>query len=308
MKKILCSLITFIVLILIIILYILFVKKKYGFQQNIPIISDNYRRNSWKNYVNNKSKNYVTNTYTKRKINYLNNFEINNKQNLEEIPKQIYMTYHKNVPKKVFINLEKYAVYNNQPIPYTIFNDNDAIKFLSQYYIEAVVNKFKSLSGAHKADLFRYCILYINGGIYMDIKTELIKPLSEIIDLDKKNTFYSVKGSSKVINKQIYQGIIITPPRNEIIFKLIVDIMETPNYIPKQNYFIFVQQFYKIANKYTDIELKLGLNKLTNHLNLYLFEERLEKTCETPDRYGVCANIYDQDNKIIKTRFDDYPW
>ena len=30
---------------------------------------------------------------------------------------------------------------------------------------------FKDLKiGAHKADFFRYCILYIYGGIYIDIK------------------------------------------------------------------------------------------------------------------------------------------
>ena len=286
----LCIIIPIIILFLIILLFVLYINKIIGFK--------NY---SQEDYEIEKEK--IINSK------YLNDLSQNHKT-LQEIPKQIYMTYHKkNIPEKVFTNLKKYATYDNEPIPCTIFNDDDAIKFLSKYYNKSVIDKFKSLSGAHKADLFRYCLLYIKGGIYMDIKTELIKPLIEVIDLDKKNTFYSVYGH-KFFGKrqQIYQGIIITPPRNEIIFKLIVDVIETPTFITKLNYLIFTQQFYKIANDHTDSELKPGFNKLKDHLDLYIFQEILEETCEKPDRYGVCANIYDQDNKIIKTRFDDYPW
>ena len=43
-------------------------------------------------------------------------------------------------------------------------------------------------------------------------------------------------------------------------------------------------------------------------MDMYLFYEVLEKKCKKKDRYGVCSNIYDKGENIIKTRYDDYPW
>jgi hypothetical protein len=231
--------------------------------------------------------------------------------NVNKIPKQLYLTHHsKNkIPKKVYDNLDKYARINGNKINYKIYDNDEIIDFLSKYYNDVVVDKFKKLSGAHKADLFRYCLLYIKGGVYIDIKTVLIKPLGDIIDFDRGNTMFTVLGSKLFGNvKQIYQGIIATPPRNELIFKLIINVIETPKITTKINYLVFTKNFYKIAKKIKGDKLEKGLNKLNNHMDMYLFYEVLEKNCKKRDRYGVCSNIYDKGENIIKTRYDDYPW
>lgn len=231
--------------------------------------------------------------------------------NVNKIPKQLYLThYSKNkIPEKVYDNLDKYARINGNKINYKIYDDDEIIDFLSKYYNDVVVDKFKKLSGAHKADLFRYCLLYIKGGVYIDIKTVLIKPLGEIIDFDKGNIMFTVLGSKLFGNvKQIYQGIIATPPQNELIFKLIINVIETPKITTKINYLVFTKNFYKIAKKIKGDKLEKGLNKLHNHMDMYLFYEVLEKNCKKRDRYGVCSNIYDKGENIIKTRYDDYPW
>ena len=83
-----------------------------------------------------------------------------------EIPKVIYQTYkHKErIPQKVTDNLAKYASDYQR----FVFDDSECLEFLSNYYHPDVVKTFHLLGGAHKADLFRYTILYLKGRVYMD--------------------------------------------------------------------------------------------------------------------------------------------
>ena len=282
MKKIIIILIPILILIVLLItLFLLYIDKKIGF-----------------NTLQDLSESSIL------KTEHLENCD-------DYIPKKIYMTYKSKskIPQKVFDNLEKYA----KNIPYEIFDDNDIQKFLKIYYNDNIINKFKKLKSAHKADLFRYCLLYIYGGIYLDVKTELIKNVEDIIDFNQKGVFYTVLGSDLYKDiKQIYQGIILTPPRNKIILHLIYDILNTPTFIIKYNYLIFCKQFYRILKNHTENKkLKPGINKISNNYDCYLFKEVLGKVTKgAKDRYGFNSKIYDtvKDEFIIKTRFNDYPW
>ena len=50
-----------------------------------------------------------------------------------------------------------------------VFSDNDRRLFIEQHFDTTVLHAYDSLiPGAYKADLWRYCVLYINGGIYLD--------------------------------------------------------------------------------------------------------------------------------------------
>ena len=68
--------------------------------------------------------------------------------NIVKIPKQLYLTHHsKNkIPKKVYDNLDKYARINGNKINYKIYDDDEIIDFLSKYYNDVVVDKFKKLN------------------------------------------------------------------------------------------------------------------------------------------------------------------
>lgn len=226
-----------------------------------------------------------------------------------EIPKVIISTYHTKeyIPSKVFDNINKYAV----DYEYIIFDDNDIIEFLRKYYKPEVLETFNTLSmGAYKADLFRYCYLYEFGGIYLDIKTELIKDIDTIFN-KKSINLYTVICNSK---ECIHQGIIATVPKNPIFIDLINHILisvKTPINI-KNNYMIFTNYFY---NKLKEI---YGLEKLINgkmvslKLNTYLFNEEctinLNDCYDGLDRYGLCCYVYDNGEQIIKVRYSDYPW
>ena len=50
---------------------------------------------------------------------------------------------------------------------------------------------------------------------------------------------------------------------------------------------------------------------MKNYPDIYLFQEINEdkKECKnSKDRYNLCVHLYDKGIKMIKTRYDDYPW
>ena len=225
----------------------------------------------------------------------------------DKIPKIIVSTYFDKtkIPNKVYKNIKKYAL----DYKLLIYDDEEIAKFLNKYYDKKVLNAFLSLNrGAHKADLFRYCYLYKFGGIYLDIKTELIKDINQIFN--KPNVgLYTVLSMHK---GTIYQGIIASKPNNPIFLKLIDYIVNIKK--PIKKYFEFTEDFYrKIISDYK-IKNVIGgyYGDPYNKFNLYLFQEKCTRNAQDCkdglDKYRRCCYVYDNDNKIIKTRYSDYPW
>jgi len=98
---------------------------------------------------------------------------LRNKSN--KIPLILYKTGPYKTPPEYLINIFVKNI-NKLNIDKTIyFNNEDCIKFMREYgtkYYEA----YNSLiPNAFKADLWRYCVLYKNGGIYGDMTQEFLK-------------------------------------------------------------------------------------------------------------------------------------
>ena len=251
------------------------------------------------------------------KFSYTKSYKFSCKQpNDLKIPKVIIQTYHdkSKIRNKVYKNIKKYAPEYTQ----IIYDDEECIEFLHQFdvtfksiktYNFNIVYLFRSFKrGAHKADLFRYCYLYQHGGIYLDIKTELIKPLKKIFTQD--NTLYTVLSKVK---HSIYQGIIAVYPRNPMIGCLINHCIYSTRIKLSMDYHIFTKFFYRyISKNLTGSKIKAGNQNTDTENNIYLFQEKLYSNSECNnilDRYGLCSFINDEyGNKIFKTRYSDFPW
>lgn len=87
------------------------------------------------------------------------------------IPLNIFQTWHtKNLPIGMKQSTE-YIKRMNPRFKYQLFDDNDCHDFIRDNFDVSVLNAFnKLIPGAYKADLWRYCVLYKLGGIYLDIK------------------------------------------------------------------------------------------------------------------------------------------
>ena len=65
------------------------------------------------------------------------------------------------------------------------FSDADCLSFIRTNFDPDVATAFESLkAGAFRADLFRYCALYVLGGVYSDITQQFNVPISTLVDRD----------------------------------------------------------------------------------------------------------------------------
>ena len=227
-------------------------------------------------------------------------------QNLSQNPEQplyLFQTYKtkSKIPSFIYENIHKFA----PEYTHMVYDDNDCVKFLTQYFDKSVVTKFHSLElGAHKADLVRYCLLYIYGGVYMDIKTELIRPIENIFKY--QNMIYTVISFLK--EPSIYQGVLAGPRNHPLFFELINFIVQSDQSFLINNYLGFCKDIFQRLELLTGMPLHIGLNKN----NVYLLEEQCNSNSnachDKLDRYGLCCNIFDNNTRVFKTRYASYPW
>ena len=202
-------------------------------------------------YLINLSKNNYIEKFDNEQIDY-----VKMKKNAV-IPLNIYQTWHtKKLPKKMQENVDCLKRINPE-FKYYLYDDNDCREFIKKNFDKDVLDTFDTLiPGAYKADLWRYCILYKNGGIYLDIKFKcennfklieltdkehvvLERPysnqnitLKDNIDLINDKNFY--KNIYKMIdinfwkNKEIglYNALIVSKPNNPILLECINSIVD----------------------------------------------------------------------------------
>jgi mannosyltransferase OCH1-like enzyme len=137
------------------------------------------------------------------------------------IPLHLYTCWHtKELPPLMKENYD-YLVESNPKITFHLYDDNDCREFIKNNFEADVLGAYDSLIPcAFKCDLWRYCILFINGGIYMDIKYRCVNGF-KFIDLTEKE--YFVRDCD--INN-VYNALIVSLPGNEILHKCIRKIVE----------------------------------------------------------------------------------
>jgi mannosyltransferase OCH1-like enzyme len=142
------------------------------------------------------------------------------------VPLVIYGYWHsRSIPKGMKENIEKLLEVNPE-FDYYLYSEDDAIKFIQDNYSPDVLTAFKSLKpGAYKSDLWRYCILYKYGGIYIDMKFYSTSPL---IDVLQDNSIVYAADQPKWCNgKSVYNAFMISTPNNNIFKECIDDIVNS---------------------------------------------------------------------------------
>ena len=137
-----------------------------------------------------------------------------------EIPNNIFQTWHtKKLPIRMLQSITKIKSLNPR-FRYYLFDDNDCRKFIKNNFDIDVLNAYDILiPGAYKADLWRYCILYKYGGIYIDIKYYPVNNF-KFINLLKKEHWVLDNGGGGV-----YNAFMVCKPNNEILLKAINQIV-----------------------------------------------------------------------------------
>lgn len=121
-------------------------------------------------------------------------------------------------------NLDKWITMNpNLNLNQKIFTYNDCRNFLIEFEKKLNLNILewfdREPDGRYKSDIWRLCILYEYGGIYVDIDQEPLKSISDYLDLNRfdfcaasnmgfhnvSNGFIYTKKNSKIIKNNIYR-------------------------------------------------------------------------------------------------------
>jgi mannosyltransferase OCH1-like enzyme len=144
------------------------------------------------------------------------------------IPLKIYTCWHSKelapLMKKNMDNLKR----SNPEFKLYVYDETTCIKFLSKNFNEDVLNAYNTLKPcSYKSDLWRFCNLYIKGGIYIDIKYRCVNNF-KLIALTEKEYFVRDRGDYGV-----YTALIVSMPKNEILWKCIQKIVENV----KNNYY-----------------------------------------------------------------------
>ena len=137
----------------------------------------------------------------------------------QKIPKIIIQTAKDNGYKSLLhYNAQQTFLELNPEYEYKFFDDIDCREFIKNNFPEIVLDTFDMLNpGAYKADLFRYCYIYINGGCYFDNKYILRIPLREIIKNEYDNIYCQDRGDDLMFNS------VIISIKNAIEFKNCID-------------------------------------------------------------------------------------
>ena len=200
-------------------------------------------------------------------------------KNVGNIPKVIYKTgidEYNNIHKDVR-DVFSETIKLNPDFNIMYYSDKDSRDFIKNNFDDEILMAYdKLIPGAYKADLFRYCILYVNGGIYSDLTQRFTLPFDEFIDLKNDKLYlvrdidhYKVNGDG--LSKGIQISFMATHPGNDIFLKAlerIVENVDSKYYGENPLYPTGPSLFYDILKDYKGeykIELKeTGQNKIVN--------------------------------------------
>lgn len=180
------------------------------------------------------------------------------------------------VSKKKYQNCHDRWLQLNPRIRMHWFDDKDCTKFMATQG-SRIFNAYMTLNpGAYKADLFRLCILYERGGVYVDAETLPYVSIREMMR-GVNSEFISVLDSG---SDGIHNGLIISTPRHPFLRSCIERIIKT---VESRSYedgtlsitgpVCLARSINSCMGRNVDTKFVEGINEHGGY-NLYLFVHR----------------------------------
>lgn len=140
------------------------------------------------------------------------------------IPKHVYQTWNESeLPYTIKEGMDDMR-RKNPELQFHFFDDAMCRDFIEENFGNRVLNAYNTLiPGAYKADLWRYCLMYIKGGIYIDIKYVTVDDFKLVTLTDKE---YYVRDNDYHGKEFVYNAILVSKPKNEIYKKCIDKIVK----------------------------------------------------------------------------------
>lgn len=218
---------------------------------------------------------------------YINNAEwYRDRQLIPEIkiPRVIHQTWidqDSDIIKKSIDNCKRV----NLGYKHKFYTDNDQLKYIEKYFPEFVVTQYKKIqNGSCRSDFFRYCVLYIEGGVYIDIDCKSMSNLNAVISSDT-DLIYAKSNLDQHADHPhvdiIYNGVLAAVPRLNFFNQCIHHIC---NYIARG---------VLNSNPSQNIHYLSGTHMLNHHITAYQqYVERLNTI--------ILTKVEHADKQIIK--------
>lgn len=218
------------------------------------------------------------------------------------IPLKIFQTWKsKELPEKMYEVVNK-IVELNPEYDYYFFDDDDCRKYLQDNYSSEYLDAFDDLiPGAFKADFWRYAVIAKEGGVYIDVDFDCVKPLREILDSD--DSLVLVKDRGIGCCTAIFQAFFAATPNHNAIketLQLCLDNIKNKRMGKTCLDLTGPGMMGKAFNKYTygkicDVELNTGtfvFNGEKYRILIHSFDE-----CTVVDKNNII---------LFKTKFAEY--
>ena len=139
------------------------------------------------------------------------------------VPYKVYQTWMTHSLRPGMYKTCKHNHATNPEFDFFLFDNAECRKYIETNFEPPVLKAYDTLiPGAYKADLWRLCVLYKEGGIYLDIKFKIAQSLREF--LGGATGPILVKDKWQPISDGIapYQAILASPPAHPL-FKQAID-------------------------------------------------------------------------------------
>jgi len=106
----------------------------------------------------------------------------------KNIPKNIYRCYKDKESAKKFQSVFDQTQHYMKGYEQIIYGDEEIDEFIKSNFSHRIYSAYKNINpqyGAARADFFRYLIIYLYGGVYLDIKSGPNKDITKIIEQNK---------------------------------------------------------------------------------------------------------------------------
>jgi hypothetical protein len=140
------------------------------------------------------------------------------------VPRIVHQTWFEDLDPERYPNMSRLVQsFQQSGWEYKFYSDDQAGNFLSTHFPDPVRQAYDALRpGAFKADLFRYCVLLIHGGVYADVDILLESNLDKAIPPDVA-FMVPIDEPGTPVNKRmcLWNGFIAASPGHPYLAKAI---------------------------------------------------------------------------------------
>ena len=136
------------------------------------------------------------------------------------IPRRLFSFIHakQELPERMQRNWDT-TVDENPDFECQLFDIDEARAFISMHFNSPIFSAFETLKPySYKSDLFRFCYLYVNGGVYVDIKYKSMNGFRFRQLLDKEYLTKEPLGAQTCL--------IVLQPKSQIMEECIDEIVQ----------------------------------------------------------------------------------